>query len=61
MFDEEPLKKETAHVVGQDLSTFSIEELDKRIASLTLEIARLEEEAGNKRASKQSAESFFKT
>lgn len=61
MFDEEPLKKETAHVVGQDLSTFSIEELEKRIAALTLEIDRLEAEAENKRASKKSAESFFKS
>lgn len=61
MFDEEPLKKETAHVVGQDLSTFSIEELEKRIADLNLEIDRLEAEAESKRASKKSAESFFKS
>lgn len=61
MFDDKPLKQETAHVVGADLSTLSIEELEKRITSLQEEIVRLEEEAQRKRASKESADSFFKS
>lgn len=60
MFGDEPLKKEMSHVVGCDLSTFSIEELEKRAALLKTEISRLEEAADSKRASMASAESFFK-
>lgn len=60
MFDDEPVKKETAHVVGVDLTTFSIEEIDKRIEQLKAEILRLEEASNAKRATMASAESFFK-
>lgn len=61
MFDEDPAKVETAHVVGEDLSTFSIEELEKRIARLMEEVSRLETEVKAKRSSKESAENFFKS
>jgi uncharacterized small protein (DUF1192 family) len=58
--DDRPRKKIT-HEIGQDLSLLSVEELNERIALLTGEIARLQEAAAKKRASKDAANSFFKT
>jgi uncharacterized small protein (DUF1192 family) len=58
--DDRPRKKVT-HEIGQDLSLLSVEELDERIALLTTEIARLEAAATKKRASKDAANSFFKS
>jgi uncharacterized small protein (DUF1192 family) len=57
--DDRPRKKIT-HEIGQDLSLLSVEELSERIALLKTEIARLEEAAGKKRASRDAADSFFK-
>jgi uncharacterized small protein (DUF1192 family) len=57
--DDRPRKKVT-HEIGQDLSLLSVEELGERIALLKGEIARLEEAAAKKRASKDAADSFFK-
>ena len=57
--DDRPRKKVT-HEIGQDLSLLSVEELTERIALLTGEIARLQEAATKKRASKDAADSFFK-
>ena len=58
--DDKPRKKIT-HEIGQDLSLLSVEELTERIALLNAEIERLEEAATKKRASKDAANSFFKT
>ena len=58
--DDRPRKKIT-HEIGQDLSLLSVEELNERIALLTAEIARLQEAATRKRASKDAASSFFKS
>jgi uncharacterized small protein (DUF1192 family) len=58
--DDRPRKKIT-HEIGQDLSLLSVEELAERIALLKAEIARLEEAAAKKRASKDVASAFFKT
>ena len=58
--DDRPRKKIT-HEIGQDLSLLSVEELNERIALLTGEIARLQEAAAKKRASKDAANSFFKS
>ena len=58
--DDRPRRK-ISHEIGQDLSLLSVEELNERIALLTVEIARLQEAAGKKRASKDAANSFFKT
>ncbi len=58
--DDRPRKKIT-HEIGQDLSLLSVEELNERIALLTGEIARLQEAATRKRASRDAASSFFKT
>ncbi|MCC5976651.1 MAG: DUF1192 domain-containing protein [Salinarimonas sp.] len=48
------------HVVGQDLTTLSIEEIDERIHVLREEIARLEEMRSQKQASKSAADAIFK-
>jgi uncharacterized small protein (DUF1192 family) len=59
--DEELVpKKKTPHEIGQDLSLLSVEELGERIGALKAEIARLEEAQAGKRASRQTADSFFK-
>ena len=57
--DELP-KKKPVHEIGQDLSLLSVEELAERIAALKSEIARLEASMAAKRASKSSADQFFK-
>jgi len=58
--DDKPRRKVT-HEVGQDLSLLSVEELTERIALLTSEIERLQAALGKKRASKEAANSFFKS
>lgn len=58
--DDRPRKKVT-HEIGQDLSLLSLEELTERVALLTSEIERLQAAAAKKRASKDAANSFFKS
>ena len=58
--DDRPRKKIT-HEIGQDLSLLSVEELTERIALLKSEITRLEEAATKKRASRDAANSVFKS
>src|ERR1700681_4726408 len=58
--DDKPRKKVT-HEIGQDLSLLSVEELAERIALMTSEIERLQAAMTKKRASKDSANSIFKT
>jgi uncharacterized small protein (DUF1192 family) len=58
--DDKPRKKIT-HEIGQDLSLLSVEELSERIALMTSEIARLEVAMTKKRASRDAANSFFKS
>ncbi|MEM1047552.1 MAG: DUF1192 domain-containing protein [Pseudomonadota bacterium] len=61
MFDDEtaPVQK-SDHVVGQDLSTLSLEELEERIALMRSEIERLEREIQAKRSTAEAANSVFK-
>jgi uncharacterized small protein (DUF1192 family) len=59
--DDERPRKKISHEIGQDLSLLSVEELDERIALLTSEIERLREAMTKKRASKEAANSFFKS
>jgi len=61
MQDDEAPRKKVTHEIGQDLSLLSVEELNERIALLTNEIARLQEAAVKKRASKDAANAFFKS
>jgi uncharacterized small protein (DUF1192 family) len=58
--DDKPRKKVT-HEIGQDLSLLSVEELTERIALMNSEIERLQVAMTKKRASKDAANSFFKT
>jgi len=58
--DDRPRKKVT-HEIGQDLSLLSVEELTERIALLNSEIERLQVAMTKKRASKDAANSVFKS
>jgi len=58
--DDRPRKKIT-HEIGQDLSLLSLEELTERVALLNAEVDRLKEAMTKKRASKDAANSFFKS
>ncbi|MGY4282208.1 uncharacterized small protein (DUF1192 family) [Bradyrhizobium sp. LM2.7] len=58
--DDQPRKK-ISHEIGQDLSLLSLDELTERITLLKTEIARLEEAATKKRASRDAANSVFKS
>jgi uncharacterized small protein (DUF1192 family) len=57
--DDRP-KKKIAHEIGQDLALLSVEELNDRIALLSDEIARLQTALASKRASRSTADQFFK-
>ena len=60
-FEETRKKKKTAHDIGEDLSSISIDELDERILLLKSEILRLEEEKSKKSAVKSAADTLFKS
>jgi uncharacterized small protein (DUF1192 family) len=60
IFEDLPKPKPRTHVVGEDLSTFSVDELDLRIGQLKDEIGRLEQARAAKLASRQAADGFFK-
>jgi len=57
--DDRP-KKKVAHEIGQDLTLLSVEELSARVALMKEEIARLETDMVNKRATRAAADQFFK-
>ncbi|QQO35293.1 DUF1192 domain-containing protein [Bradyrhizobium diazoefficiens] len=61
MEDDDRPRKKITHEIGQDLSLLSVEELTERVALLKTEIVRLEEAATKKRASRDAANSVFKT
>ncbi|MCK1395213.1 DUF1192 domain-containing protein [Bradyrhizobium sp. 1] len=58
--DDDRPRKKISHEIGQDLSLLSVEELTERVALLKTEIARLEQAATQKRASRDAADGFFK-
>jgi uncharacterized small protein (DUF1192 family) len=59
--DDDRPRKKVSHEIGQDVSLLSVEELSERIALLRSEIERLEAASVKKRASKEAANSFFKS
>ena len=59
--DDDKPKKKISHEIGQELSLLSVEELTERIALMSSEIERLQAAMAKKRASKEAANSFFKT
>jgi uncharacterized small protein (DUF1192 family) len=58
--DDDRPKKKIAHEIGQDLTLLSVEELAARVQLLHDEIARLEADIKQKRASRSAADQFFK-
>ena len=60
LFDETPVERPKAHVIGEDLSTLSLEELEHRVALLEAEIDRLKAAHAAKSASRVAAAAFFK-
>ena len=59
--DDELPKKKIIHEIGQDLALLSVKELQERIAQLKDEISRLEASITSKQASRNVADTFFKT
>ena len=59
--DDDKPRKKISHEIGQELSLLSVEELAERIALMHQEIERLQAAMTKKRASKDAAQSFFKT
>jgi uncharacterized small protein (DUF1192 family) len=59
--DDDKPKRKISHEIGQDLSLLSVEELNERVALLSDEIQRLQAAVAKKRASKDAANSVFKT
>lgn len=59
-FDEEAPKPTPAPVIGEELATLSISELEERVELLRAEINRIEEAISAKRTSLDVADSFFK-
>jgi uncharacterized small protein (DUF1192 family) len=59
--DDDRPKKKVSHEIGQDLSLLSVEELTERIALLSTEVERLQAAVTKKRASKEAANTFFKS
>ncbi len=60
-FGASPRKAATHHEIGQALDALSVHELAERIDLLKTEIERLELAKDAKQASKQAADSFFKS
>ncbi|MEZ5925615.1 MAG: DUF1192 domain-containing protein [Hyphomicrobiaceae bacterium] len=56
-----PKKTSAAITLGEDISRFSIPDLEERIQALVGEQRRVEEEIHKRRASKDAAERIFKT
>jgi uncharacterized small protein (DUF1192 family) len=59
--DDDKPRRKISHEIGQDLSLLSVEELTERIALLNAEIERLQAAMKKKQASKDAANSFFKS
>jgi uncharacterized small protein (DUF1192 family) len=55
-----PKKKLPDVVLGDDLSTMSAHELERRISLLETEIARCKEAIGSRHATRAAADTFFK-
>lgn len=61
MFDDlEPTRKKTAYILGQDVSAFSLADLDETMRQLEAEIARLAAVRTQKSASQSAADALFK-
>lgn len=59
-WDEAVQKSTTGVVVGEDLTSLGLAELEARIAALRAEIERVEGEISRKRAQQEAAAQLFK-
>ena len=59
--DDDKPKRKISHEIGQDLSLLSVAELNERVVLLSTEIERLQAAVARKRASKDAANSVFKS
>ena len=60
LFDDEPRDARADYEIGQKLDDLSVSDLERTIAMLRAEIARLEEETARKRDTLGAAEMAFK-
>ncbi len=61
MFEElETELPKSAIILGEELSTLSVGDIDERVEQLEAEIVRLKEERARKTSSIDQAEAFFK-
>ena len=61
MFEElETPQSKNAIVIGEELSTLSVDDIDERVEQLEAEITRLKEERLRKTSIINQAEAFFK-
>jgi len=58
--DEDVPVKRPAYTIGQDISTFSVGDLNKTIALLKTEIERLERTRESKDSTRKAAEALFR-
>jgi uncharacterized small protein (DUF1192 family) len=58
--EDEP-KKPPNMVIGENLDSISVTELEQRIEALNLEINRLHAEIAKKQASRSAADAFFRS
>jgi uncharacterized small protein (DUF1192 family) len=57
--DDDQPKRKSAHEIGQDLASLSLDELAERITLLRDEITRIEAAIRAKRAGAAAADAFF--
>ena len=61
MFDEsEPQRKKSAFTIGQDVSAFSLADLDETMEALKAEMIRLGEVRTKKTATQSAADALFR-
>lgn len=59
--DDDRPRRKVSHEIGQDLSLLSVEELMSRIALLSEETERLQRALAERRASRNAADSVFRS
>lgn len=58
--ENEPQRRKSAYTLGQDVSAFSIADLDETLQALRAEIERLTETRTRKNASQAAADALFR-
>lgn len=58
---EDPPRKPTGMVIGENLDLLSVSELEQRLEALEAEMERVRAALQSKRASKSAADAFFRS